>query len=270
MTEITGRRTRSAGAAGGDEVTRNETSPAGRRGAVRSNSDLFTWTSRKRADALDTPQLVGDAPTNFQRLLDATRRGDLMRGHAQAIMLASFVGASVLIGDSTAWASVPPDSPAATPLSTVPAPAPAPTPDVSSPAPDASVSLGYTGYISNAITPDSTCRFNTGGDYVHVSSTAPEASGHGWWINLGCRASTATVTVQLQEYYSDGSWRNNGTIGRSTVAAGGGSGSRATGRAGCTTRSLTGWRSIVDVDITGLIDDPTKLTTPTVNILCRR
>jgi hypothetical protein len=121
-----------------------------------------------------------------------------------------------------------------------------------------------------ALGPDAVCVFTTNGDYVHVSSSAFEASGHGWWINGDCPTSTAVVTVQLQEYYSDGSWRNKGTVGRLTVRSGGGGGNRATGRGGCNSSSVTSWRSVVDVDLVGVADDPGKLTTPSRNINCRR
>lgn len=114
------------------------------------------------------------------------------------------------------------------------------------------------------------CLFKTVGDYVHVSSSAFEASGHGWWVNGDCPTASAVVTVQLQQYYSDGKWRNVGTKGKETVRSGGGAGHRATGRAGCNSSAVTGWRSVVDVDLVGLADDPGKLTTPTRNINCRR
>jgi len=114
------------------------------------------------------------------------------------------------------------------------------------------------------------CFFETRGDYVHLSSSAFEASGHGWWVNGNCNATLAIVTVQLQQYYADGSWRNAGTAGSATVRSGGGAGNRATGRAGCAGRGLTGWRSVIDVDLVGLADDPGKLVTPGQNIYCRR
>lgn len=114
------------------------------------------------------------------------------------------------------------------------------------------------------------CLFTTNGDYVHVSSSAFEASGHGWWVNGNCRARTAVVTVQLQQFYSDGKWRNVGSPGKKTVKSGGGAGNRATGRAACNNRSVTGWRSVIDVDLVGQADDPGKLTTPARNIKCRR
>ena len=132
------------------------------------------------------------------------------------------------------------------------------------------MSLGNTGSPENTLGTSAVCFFYTRGDYVHVSSTAFEASGHGWWVNVDCNATWAVVTVQLQEYYSDGTWRNKGTVGSATVRSGGGAGNRATGRAGCYNSSLTGWRSVIDVDLVGLADDPNKLTTAAQNIYCRR
>lgn len=127
------------------------------------------------------------------------------------------------------------------------------------------------GTQARATGPEAVCVFYTNGDYVHVSSTAPAAaSGHGWWTNGNCNATLAVVTVQLQQYYSDGRWRNVGSAGRATVRSGGGAGNRATGRVNCTNREVTGWRSVIDVDLVGLADDPGKLTTSSRNITCRR
>ncbi|GLV87227.1 hypothetical protein Slala03_69160 [Streptomyces lavendulae subsp. lavendulae] len=113
------------------------------------------------------------------------------------------------------------------------------------------------------------CVFETRGDYVHVSSSAFEASGHGWWVNGNCPTTTAVVTVQLQEYYSDGVWRNVGGKGKSTVRSGGGSQGRATGRGPCKSSAVTSWRSVVDVDLVGLSDSPEKLVTAGRDLACR-
>lgn len=138
------------------------------------------------------------------------------------------------------------------------------------PATAESPSLSKTASADDAMAPSALCVFETRGDYVHVSSSAFEASGHGWWVNGNCSATTAVVTVQLQQYYSDGSWRNQGSKGSATVRSGGGAGNRATGRAGCSSSAITGWRSVIDVDLVGQADDPTKLTTPGRDIGCRR
>lgn len=141
-----------------------------------------------------------------------------------------------------------------------PVPAAAPASIVASPqAADASVSQAA----------DDVCFFYTRGDYVHPSGG--DASGHGWWDNIDCPTSLAVVTVQLEEYYSDGVWRKKGTVGKATVRSGGGSGNRATGRGACNGGTAkTGWRSVVDVDLVGISDSPDKLTTPAQNIACRR
>lgn len=113
------------------------------------------------------------------------------------------------------------------------------------------------------------CAFLVRGDDVHISSSAFEASAHGWWVNLTCPTGTrAVVTVQLQQH-SNGAWRNVGTRGRATVSSGGGAGNRATGRARCSSNQRTAWRSVIDVDLVGIIDDPSKLTTRTTNINCK-
>ena len=70
-------------------------------------------------------------------------------------------------------------------------------------------------------------------------------------------------------YYSDGSWRNVGTVSSATVLSGGGAGRRATGRAACNTRDQTTWRSIIDVNVVGIADTFNKYTTPSNTIACR-
>ncbi|MFD7664963.1 hypothetical protein [Streptomyces sp. NPDC059788] len=159
-------------------------------------------------------------------------------------------------------------SAAATPVKSNPTPAAAPATAPGSGG--ASLERSGSGSSAEARGPEAVCTFKTRGDYVHVSSSAFEASGHGWWVNGNCPTSTAVVTVELQEYYNDGRWRTKGTVGQATVRSGGGAGNRATGRAGCDNNTLTGWRSVVDVDLVGVADTPEKLITPARNINCRR
>jgi hypothetical protein len=105
---------------------------------------------------------------------------------------------------------------------------------------------------SSEALPASSCSPQAVGDYVHVSSTPPAtASGHGWWNKGNCTAVKAQVTVQLQEYYSDGSWRDKGSPGVGDVYAGGGSSNRVTGRVTCSSTTTTGWRSQVTADVIG-------------------
>ena len=119
---------------------------------------------------------------------------------------------------------------------------------------------------TSILRPAALCSFRTDGDRVHISGT--EASGHGWWINVNCRPGTkAVVTVQLQEL-KDGDWKNVGTVGKATVLSGGGRGKRATGRAACVGTAEMRWRSVVDVNLVGALDDPFKFTTGEVPLPC--
>lgn len=117
------------------------------------------------------------------------------------------------------------------------------------------------------------CPFTQYADNVHISSSAFEASGHGYWTTTNtpsCQARTATITVQLQQYYSDNSWRNAAAKGKATgVRPGGGAGRRATGRAKCYTSTQVTWRSIVDVDIEGYVDGSTVAVARANTIGCR-
>jgi hypothetical protein len=75
--------------------------------------------------------------------------------------------------------------------------------------------------------------------------------------------------VELQQYYSGRGWRTIGLVGKSTVKSGGGGGNRATARARCVSRDSTQWRSVVDMDVIGVADDPRKYTTPARTLPCR-
>lgn len=112
-------------------------------------------------------------------------------------------------------------------------------------------------------------RFSTVGDHVHYSSNAPQAmSGHGWWVRHSGPATTAQVTIQIQQHW--GGWVNVGPEGHKTGGPGSGSGKWAVGRAECTRypgRTYT-YRSIVDVDLVGYADSSEKLVTPMQNSDC--
>ena len=179
-----------------------------------------------------------------------------MRHAFRRISIIAVTVSAALLGMSQPSATAAPVGPAA-----VAAPAPA----------GGEGGIESTASPEGEVTPAShICTFLTKGDNVHISSTAFEASGHGWWVKVSCAATSAVVTVQLQQYYSDGAWRVVGTVGRATVPAGGGGGKRATGRAACLSSALTGWRSVVDVDIVGYADTADKYITPAVNIYRRR
>jgi hypothetical protein len=110
------------------------------------------------------------------------------------------------------------------------------------------------------------------GDYVHISSSGPppQASAHAYWLKNNCKVNRALVTVQLQEYYSDHSWRNKGTLGSKTIPSGKiPLGQRPNGRATCTGgTALTSWRSVVWVGTIGEWG-LNEQTTAVQNIKCR-
>lgn len=112
--------------------------------------------------------------------------------------------------------------------------------------------------------------FQHQGDYVHTSANNVDASAHGWWTTndpylLG---KTGTVTVQLQYFGADGQWR--------TVVKGpprsippNDTSKRANARIPCrTTTPLGDWRSVVDVDIDGVVDDSNVLITAVRPLPC--
>lgn len=119
---------------------------------------------------------------------------------------------------------------------------------------------------STAIEP---CAFITDGDRVHISSSAFEASGHGWWRNINCKVTYARVRTQLLEQ-KNGTWYRVGTVGDETIRSGGGSGKWATGRAACGSANPHPWRSEIDVDLIGQPDSPEKALTPVVTVNCER
>lgn len=102
-------------------------------------------------------------------------------------------------------------------------------------------------------------------DNPHTSGG--DVSQHGWWTKNTCRGPRAVVTIQLQEYYSDRTWRTKGSLGREHVYPGGGRGQRATSRAACASPVPAAWRSLVTV----ATDDGGRASAYTVgiNVACR-
>jgi hypothetical protein len=99
---------------------------------------------------------------------------------------------------------------------------------------------------SGGAVPAAACTPFVDGDYAHVSSG--DVSAHGWWYQGTCSNTKATVTVGLQEYFSDGTWHDQGT-GQKLVYPGGGSANRAAVRQVCEGVALASWRSYVIVNI---------------------
>ncbi|MFD9422462.1 MULTISPECIES: hypothetical protein [unclassified Streptomyces] len=110
--------------------------------------------------------------------------------------------------------------------------------------------------------------FQTAGDYVHFSSTPPPtASAHGWWLNGSGPGTKAKVTVSLQAKDGGGNWKSVETSSK-TIKPGGGSARRANARKTCEGTAKTTWRSVVDVDVIGVRDSPSKLYTPSKTYPC--
>lgn len=98
------------------------------------------------------------------------------------------------------------------------------------------------------------CTPESGVDNPHRSSTGVAVSGHGWWNKGNCDNDTATVTVCLYEWYTDGTWRQKACSSNGNLRPGGGSSARVTARRHCETTEMTSWRNHVDVDVNGEID----------------
>lgn len=122
--------------------------------------------------------------------------------------------------------------------SSSPVPAPYPGAGTGVPAPP----TGPTGTA-----PAAACTPYVDGDTVHV--TSGDISGHGWWYKNDCPNQKTTVTIGLQEYFSNGVWYNKGTVGSKKVYPNGGSANWANARDTCVGTSLAGWRSYVIVTI---------------------
>ncbi|WP_299521142.1 hypothetical protein [uncultured Serinicoccus sp.] len=96
--------------------------------------------------------------------------------------------------------------------------------------------------------------FKTRGDYPHLSSG--DTSAHGWWVNQSTSATYADVHVTLQALTENG-WHTVDT-GEKRVLSGGGRGQRANARVDCVDSRLYKYRSIIDVDLVGVVDDYSK------------
>ena len=99
-------------------------------------------------------------------------------------------------------------------------------------------------------------------DSIHISSTKPPTlSVHAVWRNKTCKADKAVVTVWLERLENDGRWHSVGDPGRATVKSvtkGIPSSQRANARYTCRGAQRNTYRSVVDVDVVGVRDDPKK------------
>ena len=114
--------------------------------------------------------------------------------------------------------------------------------------------------------------FTTHGDNVHISSSSPRAvSAHGWWktSNAQLKTKTAKVTVYLQYKSSkNAQWRIVAWPSENKKPSKASTTYRTTARRECRSHQSRQWRSIVDVDINGVIDSPEKKYTPTKTLKC--
>lgn len=112
--------------------------------------------------------------------------------------------------------------------------------------------------------------FITDGDYAHVSKSDPAtASAHGWWIKVTTKATRAVVRIWLQVKVGS-KWKTVGSD-RKTLKSGGGSGRRATARMRCAAGPIVKrpvYRSVIDVDLVGVRDDPRRAVTDSRALRC--
>lgn len=113
------------------------------------------------------------------------------------------------------------------------------------------------------------CAFTQHGDRAHISSSGgPRAvQAHGWWQKGNCKATIATVTVQLQKKIGT-RWVDVGRQGSGEFGAGGGRGKRATARYECKGTARTTYRSWVDVNVHGILDTPGAYWSAEVTLNC--
>ncbi len=111
------------------------------------------------------------------------------------------------------------------------------------------------------------CRFKSGADNPHRSSTGFAVSAHGWWNETsrpkGQCPEFADVEARLQVAWCDDftgcRWI---TLAKKEkrVREGGGSSNRTAVRFDCASTRVVGYRNVVDVDLVGMPDLPNRAT----------
>jgi hypothetical protein len=156
--------------------------------------------------------------------------GMLLRRAAISVAAVTLVASGILGGVSSA---------AAAPVASPPYPIPYP---------GAGTGSAVLPPIPATLIQATSCTPYVDGDYAHVSSG--DVSAHGWWYQGTCPNQKTVVTIGLQEYFSDLTWHDEGTVGTANVYPGGGSANRAVARVTCAaTTPPAGWRSYVIVTI---------------------
>ena len=117
------------------------------------------------------------------------------------------------------------------------------------------------------------CTYRTRSDDIHFSTS--QLSVHGWWEKVsptGC-PSRADVYVKLQGVWCDfgvgACWWKTIDTDKDRLRSGGGRGHRVTARGDCVSTAVTGFRSVVDVDLVGVSDPANRLKSSPVDFACR-
>lgn len=119
------------------------------------------------------------------------------------------------------------------------------------------------------------CTYKTVSDDIHWSSGSTQLSVHGWWEvvsgSTGC-PSHAFVETMMQGVWCDfrigACWWKKVDKQEKRVRPGGGSNRRSNARTTCLNNDEVSFRSVIDVDLEGMSDPPTKLRTRRVEFNC--
>lgn len=109
--------------------------------------------------------------------------------------------------------------------------------------------------------------FATKGDRIRFK-TNDMLSAHGWWIALVPKATAwkAKTTIDIQFKSRKTGWT---TVERGFRIAGPGTAKRASAREVCSDKRFAYyWRTVVDVDIIGMVDTAEKYYSPRVKLFC--
>lgn len=109
------------------------------------------------------------------------------------------------------------------------------------------------GSLQDGVSARAVSVFTSHADHPHTTYTSgfKEVSAHGWWLKGTTKATKAKVTVTLQALTQAG-WR---TVAKGSRVVGPGTSTRGNARVKCVNNDLYHYRSIVDVDLVGYLDD---------------
>lgn len=117
------------------------------------------------------------------------------------------------------------------------------------------------------------CTYRTRTDDPHASGG--DISVHGWWeiVQPSTCPSRADVTTVLQGVWCDfwlgACWWEQAGRDKDRIRPGGGRGKRVTARVACHSSEATGFRSVVDVDLPGIVDPSNKAYSEPRDFNCR-